>query len=385
MSIWLALAIGSFIIALIPAIVFAGNLGAFRRLPESSKTFGASLAPISVLIPARNEEANIGRAVESVLANAGVTLELIVLDDQSTDQTAAIVAAMAEQDPRIRLITAPPLPAGWCGKQHACQVLADSSRYDTLVWMDADVELASDALERMAVELARNRAALISGFPFETTGTWLESLLIPLIHFVLLGFLPLRQMRRSLSPAMGAGCGQLFMARRKDYFEAGGHAAIYASLHDGIALPRAFRRAGKGTDLFDASDIATCRMYASARTVWKGLLKNAGEGIATATGILPWTILLGGGQIIPAALAIYLCAFHPGERLAVLFAVAATLGGIGIRLVCAHRYYGRRPMFAQYVSALFHPIGVLLFLVIQWQSLLRRFTGQRSSWRGRSY
>jgi glycosyltransferase involved in cell wall biosynthesis len=384
MSVWLAMAISSLVLALVPAIVFAGNFRAFDRLPRRAGLDGQP-APVSVLIPARNEAASIARCVKSVLSNRGIAFELIVLDDHSTDQTAAIVSGLAESDDRLRLIAAPPLPPRWCGKQHACQVLAENARYDTLMWIDADVRLEADAILLMAEELRRNTASLISGFPYEITGSWLEALLIPLIHFILLGFLPLGRMRRDRSPALGAGCGQLFMARRKDYLDAGGHASIRASLHDGIALPRAFRRAGKGTDLFDASDIARCRMYDSAEAVWNGLLKNASEGIATNRGIVPWTILLLGGQVLPVILAVYLVGFGRRYGLAILLAGAAALCGIAIRIVAARRYQAQSSGPAKYLSAIAHPVGVLIFFMIQWHSVLRRLIGRRAMWKGRSY
>ena len=96
-------------------------------------------------------------------------------------------------------------------------------------------------------------------------------------------------MRRSRHPAYGAGCGQLFLARREAYETAGGHAAIRATLHDGVKLPRAFRAAGLRTDLFDATDVASCRMYRNAGEVWRGLAKNATEGLAAPGKIVPAT------------------------------------------------------------------------------------------------
>ncbi len=146
--------------------------------------------------------------------------------------------------------------------------------------MDADVRLAPDALSRMARFMAVNDVGLASGFPRQITRTWSEILLLPLIHFLLLGYLPIAQMNRSSSPGLGAGCGQLFIARADGYAAAGGHAAIRASLHDGLTLPRAFRRAGQMTGLFDATSFATCRMYTNAAQVWEGLTKNATEGMA---------------------------------------------------------------------------------------------------------
>jgi hypothetical protein len=177
-------------------------------------------------------------------------------------------------------------------------------------------------------------------------------------------------MRRSPNPGLGAGCGQLFIARRSAYECAGGHSAIRASLHDGITLPRAFRRAGVMTGLFDATEFASCRMYASAREVWAGLGKNATEGMARPLPLLIWTALLGGGQVLPVVLA----AAAPSTP-----AIAAVILSIGLRLVLAARFH--QPV----VSALLHPLGVVGVLGVQWAALLRAFRGQPAMWRGRAY
>ena len=214
---WLALAL-----AALPFCLLLDNLRRFRR-----PGLAAGTPAISVLIPARNEAANIGPATAAILASQGVTLELIVLDDGSTDETPHILAAIT--DPRLRTVTGSPLPPGWSGKQHACAGLARLATYGLMVFVDADVRLAPDALSRMAQHIAATGAGLASGFPRQITSSWSEILLLPLIHFLLLGYLPIIQMNRSCSPGLGAGCGQLFIARADAYAEAGGHAAIRAS------------------------------------------------------------------------------------------------------------------------------------------------------------
>ena len=369
------------VLALIPALTFARNFREFSRLPAGSGDMPRREA-VSVLIPARDEQDSIRASIDSVLASRGVEFELIVLDDHSSDDTAAIVARAARSDPRLKLAVAPPLPGGWCGKQHACQVLAGLARHDLLVWLDADVRLAPDALSRIADEMRRAPIGLLSGFPREETEGWMEILLIPLIHFILLGYLPLQIARRSRAPAFGAGCGQLFIARRAAYEAAGGHGAIRASLHDGIALPRAFRQAGQTTDLFDATDLAACRMYRSAGDVWHGLLKNAGEGMATPAGIVPWTFLLVGGQVLPPVLAIVLIAGQPGDtltRAAIAISLVATGLGFAVRFVSAWRYR------QSWLGAALHPLGVAALLAVQWTSLFARLSGTKRAWKGRTY
>jgi hypothetical protein len=362
-----------FILALIPAALVVINLRLVRPLPPASHGLSA---PVSLLIPARNEAARIGETLQAALASRNVEFEVVVLDDHSIDDTAHVVQGIAQCDSRLRLETAPKLPKGWCGKQHACAVLAERARHDFLVFVDADVQLAPDAMARVVQALSNEESALISGFPRQRTGTWSEKLLIPLIHFVLLGYLPIWQMRRSLAPSLGTGCGQLIAVKRHAYQGAGGHTAIAASLHDGVMLPRAFRRAGFMTDLFDATDLANCRMYRNAREVWQGLSKNATEGMATPVALTIWTILLGGGQVLPFIALALTIAF---SSTAWPFAVAAVLVVYGTRLLLTARFRQSWP------SALAHPVGILAILVIQWSALIRAGRGKSSVWRGRSY
>ena len=351
------------VLAGVPFIMAMMNLALLREPAPA-----ANGPPISVLIPARNEEANIGDAVAAVLANRGVEFELVVLDDGSTDATAAILAGIA--DPRLRVISGPALPPGWSGKQHACSVLACAARHDLLVFTDADVRLTPDALVRMAGYMQRNAVGLASGFPRQIVRTWSEQLLLPLIHFLLMGYLPMAAMRRSLNVGLGAGCGQLFIARRAAYEKAGGHGAIQASLHDGITLPRAFRRVGEMTGLFDATNLASCRMYTSAAELWSGLGKNATEGMARPVPLLVWTFLLVGGHVLPAVLMLV----APSAP-----AMLALVLSIGLRLILAARF--RQPE----VSALLHPLGILALLAVQWAALLRLMRGRPAIWRGRAY
>jgi hypothetical protein len=357
------LGVVALLLAALPFVLTLLNLRGFHTPPEATVA-----APVSVLIPARNEEANIGQAVRAVLANTGVSFEVIVLDDGSTDGTAAILAGIADQ--RLRVISGPPLPPGWSGKQHACAVLAAAARHGLMVFTDADVRLSPDALRRMAGFMETNDVGLASGFPRQIVETWSERLLLPLIHFLLLGYLPMSVMRRSPSPGLGAGCGQLFIARRAAYEAAGGHAAIRRSLHDGITLPRAFRRAGLMTGLFDATSLASCRMYASAAEVWSGLGKNATEGMARPLPLLIWTALLAGGHVLP--LVLVLVAPTPA-------AVAALVLSVGLRFILAARF--RQPE----LSALLHPVGVLALLAVQWAALIRALRGRPAVWRGRAY
>jgi hypothetical protein len=373
----IGLAAVALVLAAIPALLFRANLREYRSPTTAlNPRRDADVRSLSVLIPARNEESNIGAALQAVLASRGVEFEVVVLDDHSEDATAGVVSAIAERDPRVRFLQGQPLPPSWCGKQYACSILAGSARHSLLVFLDADVRLAPEGLARMTAYLEESQADLVSGVPLQETGTLVEKLVIPLIHFVLLGFLPLGRMRRSRHPAYAAGCGQFFLARRSAYEETGGHAAIQTSLHDGITLPRAFRAAGFRTEICDMTEIATCRMYRTAGDVWHGLSKNATTGLASPGMILPATALLLGGQVLPCLLLATLAWLPP---LATGLAFIATLASFYPRFAAAKRFR------QSWLGAVLHPVGIMILLAIQWHALIRIARRRPASWKGREY
>lgn len=361
------------VFAAIPAVLTWQNLKIFRTSPKAEFP-----EPVSVLVPARNEERVLDGFIRNVLASQGVELELVVLDDASTDSTAERVSQWSDRDPRVRLVHGKKLPQGWCGKQHACYQLAESARFDTFLFLDADVTVQPDAIARSVAFLNQSKIDLGSGFPHQETPTVAGWLLLPLIHFVLLGYLPLSRSRLSNDPSLAAGCGQLFITTRSAYYAAGGHAVIKSSLHDGIMLPRAFRKAGLRTDIFDASDIASCRMYETNRDVLQGITKNATEGIGAPKTIVPFTILLGGGVIAPTLLLA--CMFTGISQSWIT--MIGTLSGLALS------YFPRIMTLSRFRqstgSVCFHPLAVGMFLTVQWFALGRRMLGIKTSWKGRS-
>ena len=358
--------------ALLPAGLFFANRPLFRPPPRNS----GPGEPVSVLIPARNEEAAIAAALESVLASRDLDFEVIVLDDNSEDRTAEMVRSFCQRDARVRLEGAPALPAGWNGKQHACHCLSQLARYDRWLFLDADVRLAPEALARLSPLLAG--ADLWSGVPRQVTVSFSEKLLLPLIHFVLLGYLPLARMRASGDPALGAGCGQLFLTTRGAYEKTGGHAQIRASLHDGLHLPRSYRKAGLRTDLVDVTGLAHCRMYHSNAATWRGLAKNAHEGMGAPGVLVPMTVLLLLGQVVPFVLLV-ISAFHRLPGAVVWLAAISCAAGWMVRAAAALRFR------QSWLGAILHPLGIVGLLKIQWWSRLRQLAGLRSTWKGRVY
>jgi hypothetical protein len=378
---WVAIsAIATLVAAAIPALMFAINIWLFRRPGQGWNR--RTLPTVSVLIPARNEELSIEAAINSVSRSRGVDWELIVLDDGSTDKTADIVRTIAEINPRVRLEKAPPLPDGWNGKQHACWVLAAKATQDVFCFLDADVRLGPEALYRMLseiniVEEGQPEKALVSGFPRQETRTFLERLLLPLIHFVLLGFLPLVGERWTRRSGFAAGCGQMMMVKREAYFASGGHSGISTTMHDGLLLPQVFRRLGFRTSVYDLSQDAVCRMYRNAGEVWRGLSKNATEGMASPVRLPFFTAILLLGQVLP--LPVWMWASLAQNETAAAIAFWALLLGYGIRFVSAIRYR------QSWVGALLHPVGIVVLLALQWSALVGKLVGRPATWKQREY
>src|SRR5262245_59503540 len=140
-----AIAAAAFALAFVPALLYLANVCLYRR---ALRPVGP-LPPVSILVPARNEERSIAAAIETALSTVGVEFEVVVLDDQSEDGTATVVAEYAARDGRVRLFHSCPLPGGWCGKMFACHQLAQHAQYPVLAFIDADVRLAPDGLARL--------------------------------------------------------------------------------------------------------------------------------------------------------------------------------------------------------------------------------------------
>lgn len=355
------------VLAAIPFLLVLMNLSILRSTPRHAPQ-GDIL--VSILIPARNEVKNIGSALDAALGSMGVPVEILVMDDGSTDETAAIVRAYAARDRRVRLLTAPPLEEGWTGKVHACHHLSKAARGTHFLFVDADVRLGSHAAATMAGHAQATDSGLVSAVPRQIMGSLGELLTVPTINLLLLGYLPMGFMRLSRDPGLGAACGQLMLVEREAYHASGGHGAIRSRIHDGIQLARLFRRKGIMTDLLPGEDLATCRMYTGFGEAWVGFAKNAHEGMATPVALPVWSVLLLGGHVLPFVL-LPIAANPPLAGAALLSLATRTLVTSATR--------------ENAWSIPLHPLTTLVGLAIQWSVLLGIGHARRSSWKGRLY
>lgn len=358
------------VLAAFPALMGIWNVLQLRR-----PAIAADIARLAILIPARNEEHTIRDCVASALNSFGVDVEVIVLDDGSTDGTADIVAKLANENTNLRLARAPALPAGWKGKTHACHVLSGMTDRPYMLFIDADVRLDRTGAARL---IPRQGMDLISGVPRQDVGSLIETAVVPMINTLIYFYLPVfLSKRRKTDAALAAACGQLIMVRRSAYLAAGGHAAIAHAMHDGMRLARNFRAAGFATDMVDATELASCRMYASTKDLWLGFSKNATEGMAKPIALPIWTLLLGGGLVAPFAIAPFAW-LRAGDW-------DASFLLISLLLLLIARYLQAVKCSEPMSAILLMPFGAMATLAIQWSALIGYWRGRHVVWRDRFY
>lgn len=367
--------------AVFALVMTVWNLAQYRKPIDDGRVISEL---VSVCIPARNEEANIEACVRGILASTHTNVEVLVYDDQSTDRTPAILAKLAAEDSRVRIVPTKTLPDGWNGKQHACWRMAQDAQGTWLCFTDADVRFEPGAV-RTALLAAKagtretgaagKEIGLVSTFPRQETGSLAESLAVPMIFFILFSYLPFVRMRNSLDASASAGCGQFLFARKDAYFASGGHEAFKNSMHDGVKMPRCIRRAGFATDLFDGTDIVSCRMYRDLSSTWRGFAKNAYEGLGSVGLLVFVTIVHLLAHVLPFVIWPLMFSYRVMPIVALLAGVAIA-AGLTQRLILAER------LRTSIIGAMLHPIGVVMMTLIQWHSLLLHVTGKRT-WRGR--
>ncbi|HEX8221133.1 MAG TPA: glycosyltransferase family 2 protein, partial [Chloroflexia bacterium] len=237
---------------------------------------------VAILVPARDEEANIEACLTSLLAQEYARFEVWVYDDASTDRTGEITARVAAKSGgRLRVVTGQSgPPPGWLGKAHACHSLYGAMRErsspDFVLFIDADVVLQPGVVGHAVGTAGARDAGLLSIFPMQVTGSMAERLAVPLLlHWTVYTFLPLpaAHSRRS-GPAFTAANGQFMLFRRETYEDFGGHQAVRSEILEDVALARATRRAGYRAILADGGALVRTRMYRGAREVWHGYSKN---------------------------------------------------------------------------------------------------------------
>ena len=227
---------------------------------------------VSAIIPARNEEDSIARAVESVATQPEI-MEIIVVDDQSTDRTAAILAELAERIPKLKILHTRALPPGWVGKNYAVTRAADVAEGDWLLFTDADTCHMPGSTRRALADAVDHNAVLVSYSPEQELGSFWERVLIPFVYCRLCAKFSFARVNNPKLPDAAAN-GQFLMILRDVYQKVGGHAAIASEVLEDVALARRVKQAGYPIYFNAPIGIIRTRMYRSFSALWQGWTKN---------------------------------------------------------------------------------------------------------------
>jgi chlorobactene glucosyltransferase len=357
-------------------LILLTNLRVLRR--QSDQPHPGRWPRVSVLVPARNEEANIEPCIRSLLAQQYPDYELLVLNDHSEDRTWQKLSYLAMEDQRLQIYQGKVLPSGWLGKHWACHQLAEKASGELLLFTDADTRHRPLTLQLTVVAMVAARADLLSAIPHEEVVTWAERLVVPLIPWSIVSFVPLTLAYRLHFPMLSAALGQYMLFRRQAYEQIGGYQAIRHHVVDDLALVRRIKRHGLRWRLVDAGQQISCRMYRNYKEVFQGLSKNLFATFEYRA--LPfifvwlflafvfWTPLL----ILALGLTVMqLPGYSPGLAGAAV-ALALIMWGV------TNRHFG----FPLYLTLLY-PVTILLAVVIAFRSMALTLTN-RATWKGRT-
>ena len=335
---------------------------------------------VSVLVPARDEETNIGACLEGLRAQDYPNYEVLVLDDNSADRTAEIVSRIAAGDERIRLIKGDPLPEDWAGKPFACYQLARQAKGSWLLFVDADTRHTPDML-RSVLDLAlKLRVSLLSGFPRQLASSFPQKVAIPVLYFVILSWLPLWWLQRSRKPRPSLAIGQFLLFPAEDYWKFGGHRAVKSRILEDVWLGVEVNRQGGRHVAVDLSPVVSCEMYRDVGTMWEGFAKWMYSVMALSP-----VALLG---LLLAGYLFYLAPFYwfwneffviptpSAWREVIVFQVIVILL---IRVLIDNRF--KEPV----ISFLFHPFGFSFLYISALYGCGRRIVGAGVSWKKRLY
>jgi glycosyltransferase involved in cell wall biosynthesis len=260
-----------FVFAIIRLLVAVSNL-VFRQ------SFGRNTAPlnhlVSVLIPARNEENNISNLLADLLKQPYQRIEIIVFDDESTDNTTAIVSGFSKKDARVKLICSAGLPEGWLGKNHACHVLANKATGDFLLFLDADVRVKNELLSDITRYTEKYKLGLLSVFPKQIMIGVGEKITVPNMNYILLSLLPLILVRKTGFSSFAAANGQCMLFDAVGYRQMMPHQTMKANKVEDIAIARFYKQNHIPVACLAGDENISCRMYGSFVDSVHGFSKN---------------------------------------------------------------------------------------------------------------
>jgi len=355
------------------------NLRSLRAPLASSKV--PQPAPlVSVLIPARDEETNIASCLKSLQKQDYPNLEILVLNDNSSDDTAAIVRRIAAGDSRIRLINGKPLPKGWTGKPFACHQLATEARGDWLLFTDADTTHAPHMLRSVLSIAIEQNTSLLSGFPRQLSNSLPQKIATPVWYFIIMSWMPMWLLQRFKRPKMSMSIGQFLLFPRDEYWRIGGHEAVKSQVLEDIWLGIETNRHGGRHMAVDLSSVVSCNMYRNLGDTWKGLARSIYSVALISPVALAALIIFGYILFLSPFYALWNELFvipAPSVwRNVIIFQVSVIM--VMRWLVDSHF---RSPL----ISTLMHPLGFLFLVLDVIYALSGRILGTGIQWKDRLY
>ena len=326
---------------------------------------------ITAIVPARNEEAVIGACVESLAKQSEIT-EIVVVNDQSSDKTAAIVRNLATRIAKLRLLEVQEPPPGWVGKNNALTIGARDATSDWLLFTDADVELEEGATARALQIAQKTQAALVSFSPEQITEKWYEKALIPFVYCRLARRFSYATVNDPKSAAAAAN-GQFLLIRREVYEAIGGHTRFASDVLEDVALAATVKAAGHRVWFGPGKGIVRARMYRTFGAMWKGWTKN----LYRLTGGTPWKAFREGESAFPWIPLVVIL-------LGIKFPIAMFAGVL--LLVLRQMNYGSELVRNQYPFAfiIYYIPAVFLYAGVLAASY-RSYARGKVQWKGREY
>jgi chlorobactene glucosyltransferase len=358
-------------------------------IPPSSPTPEEVQPLISVIVPARNEARNIRRSIEALAAQSYQNLELIVVDDGSTDATPQILkqlqeAPKSDSSPEITIINGAALPPGWAGKPHALHQGFQASQGEWLCFVDADT-FANPDLIASTYQAATNLGAdMLTILTDQELGSFWEKVIMPLVFTALSVGFPARRVNDP-QKADAIANGQFILIRRQVYQAVGGHAAVRDQIAEDKALAVLVKGSGFHLVLGDGRELVRTRMYTSLPEIWEGWVKNIYLGMQDR----PWLLLLGAITGFVAALVLPLWTILSLAWVAQGGGWIAALVAAESLILWGYLLYNRnqvnRAMHISFWYGLTLPLGALIFTAMMVTSAYNVYSGRGVTWRGRRY
>lgn len=335
---------------------------------------------VSILVPARDEEANIETCLTSLRKQDYPSFEILVLDDNSTDNTAAIVEHVAVEDGRIRLLKGEPLPQGWAGKPFACYQLAKEARGSWLLFVDADTTHSPNMLRSVLALAIGYRLSLLSGFPRQLATSLFQKVAIPVLYFVIMSWLPLWWLQRSEKSRPSLAIGQFLLFPRGEYLRIGGHEAVKSRILEDVWLGIEIRRHGGRHMAVDLSPVVSCHMYRSLGAMWEGFAKWV-YSVASLS-LVALMVLLAAGYVF------FLAPFYWLWK--ELFVVSAPsvwreIIILQVATILVMRWLVDKHFKEPLISTLLHPLGFSFLFLSGLYAGSRRAAGAGVRWKKRLY